>query len=121
MPARAVRNYFGVEITTGIADWRKAGNARVPFSLRQANGEDSDEPATVATGSSPVTGGGGSTEGALTGEVITAVDDKPASAMRLAELRKVLTTEDSSHVLEVRRGEETLRLNAVVKLVSLDD
>jgi hypothetical protein len=53
--------------------------------------------------------------------VITAVDGKPASAIRLAELRKLLTTEASQHALEVRRGEETLRLDAVVKLVSLDD
>jgi hypothetical protein len=66
-------------------------------------------------------GSAAETAGLKTGDVITAVDGKPASEIRLGELRKLLLVDDSRHALEVQRGDETLQLDATVKLVSLDD
>lgn len=59
--------------------------------------------------------------GLKTGDVITAVDGKPSREMRLADIRKISLDDGSRHVLEVKRGEETLRLDATMTLVSLDD
>jgi Aspartyl protease/PDZ domain len=56
------------------------------------------------------------------GDIVEALDDTPASRLRLADLRQALSVDGSEHVLEVLRGtEERLRLPFTVERVSIED
>jgi hypothetical protein len=54
-------------------------------------------------------------------DLIVAADGKPAEELRLADVRKLLTDEGARHALTVRRGDETVTVEFVVTLVSLDE
>ena len=55
------------------------------------------------------------------GDVVTAVDGKPASDLRLAEVRQLLLEDGAHRVLEVRRGEETVTLDFTVTVLTAKD
>jgi hypothetical protein len=60
--------------------------------------------------------------GLATGDVIAAIDDKPAAAWRLAGVRAALAADGTKHVLDVvRNGGEQVRLSFTVQLVSIED
>ena len=54
-------------------------------------------------------------------DVIAAVDGKPASELRLADIRRLLTEDGAHRVLEIRRADQLLTIATDVKLVSLDE
>lgn len=55
------------------------------------------------------------------GDLIVAADGKPAEDLRLADLRKLFADEGARHALTIRRGDETVTVEFVVTLVSLDE
>jgi hypothetical protein len=54
-------------------------------------------------------------------DVILAIDATPAAQLRLADVRKLLTEDGAHRALKVRRGEQTITLDANVSLVTLDE
>lgn len=54
-------------------------------------------------------------------DVVTAIDGTPAAELRLADVRRLLTSDGAERRVEVKRGEETLSLGFAVALVSLED
>jgi hypothetical protein len=54
-------------------------------------------------------------------DIITSIDGKPASELRLAEVRKLLTADGEKRRVELKRGEAIETLDFVVATVSLDD
>jgi S1-C subfamily serine protease len=66
-------------------------------------------------------GGPAETAGFRKDDVIVAADGKPATELRLADLRKLIADEGARHVLTVRRGDETIAIEFVVTLVPLDE
>jgi S1-C subfamily serine protease len=60
--------------------------------------------------------------GFVKGDVIAALDGKPASAWRLASLRAALAEEGTRHRAEIQRGTgATVPLEFTVHLVSIED
>ncbi len=59
-------------------------------------------------------------DGFQKGDVVAALDGKPAAQFTLSELRDALTTAGAKHQLGVTRGSEHLDLPIEVRLVSLD-
>jgi len=56
------------------------------------------------------------------GDLIESLDGKPATALRLADLRKAFSEEGSEHVVEITRGSEPKRSVAVtITMVSIED
>ncbi|HET9299856.1 MAG TPA: aspartyl protease family protein [Candidatus Polarisedimenticolaceae bacterium] len=55
------------------------------------------------------------------GDVVTAVDGKPASELRLADVRRLLLEDGAHRVLDVRRGEETVTLDFTVAVLTAKD
>jgi C-terminal processing protease CtpA/Prc len=54
-------------------------------------------------------------------DVVVALDGKPASEFRLADLRQALSADGSQHTLTIRRGDDSILVAVTVSLVSLDD
>ena len=73
----------------------------------------------TVTGVTPKTPAEGA--GLKKGDVITAVDGRPASALRLADVRQLLLEDGAHRVLEVRRGEETVTLDFTVSVLTAKD
>ena len=62
------------------------------------------------------------TAGLQKGDAIEALDGKPAAEFRLADLRRALSDEGSSHVLEITRGGEPRRsIPVTITMVSIED
>jgi membrane-associated protease RseP (regulator of RpoE activity) len=60
--------------------------------------------------------------GLKTGDIVVAVDDKPAAQLRLAALRALLADEGSHHALDVKRGDAApIRIDVIVRLMSIDE
>ncbi len=60
--------------------------------------------------------------GLLKGDVIEALDGKPATDARVADLRQALLDEGSQHVIEIHRGTSgRLSLSLKVAVLSLED
>ena len=55
------------------------------------------------------------------GDVVTAVDGKPASELRLADVRRLLLEDGVHRVLDVRRGGETVTLDFTVAVLTAKD
>jgi hypothetical protein len=59
--------------------------------------------------------------GLMKGDVILAVDGRPAPDLRLVDLRKLLADEGAHRILHIQRGDQKLAIEADVTLVSLDE
>jgi hypothetical protein len=60
--------------------------------------------------------------GLKTGDVVVALDGRPAQDFRLADLRRALSTDGSRHVLGIRRtGGDSIEIEVTVSLISLDE
>jgi membrane-associated protease RseP (regulator of RpoE activity) len=59
--------------------------------------------------------------GLMKDDLLTAMDGKPASDLRLADLRAALAAEGSKHTLTIQRGGKTITIDLVVTLISLDE
>jgi hypothetical protein len=67
-------------------------------------------------------GSAAETAGFQKGDVLESLDGKPASTLRLADLRQALLDEGSQHTIEITRGSEARRsLSFVIRLVSIED
>jgi hypothetical protein len=54
-------------------------------------------------------------------DVVVAADGKPAAELRLADIRKLLADDGTHHVLTLRRGDDTVAIEFIVTLDSLDE
>jgi hypothetical protein len=60
--------------------------------------------------------------GLKTGDVVVALDGRPAKDFRLADLRRALSADGSRHVLGIRRtGGDLIEIEVTVTLISLDE
>jgi hypothetical protein len=54
-------------------------------------------------------------------DVVVAADEKPASALRLADIRKLIADEGAHHVLTIQRGDEKVAIDFTVSLISIEE
>jgi hypothetical protein len=54
-------------------------------------------------------------------DVILAIDGAFAARLRLADVRKLFTEDGAHRVIEIQRGDDTIKVDTTVKLVSLDE
>lgn len=54
-------------------------------------------------------------------DVVLAIDATPAAQLRLADVRRLLTEDGARRAITIRRGDQTITLEAVVSLVTLDE
>jgi S1-C subfamily serine protease len=90
-----------------------------PFPSRRSFGATllSDGPDfTIFTVTGVADGSPAQGAGLKKGDVIAAVDGKPASSLRLAEVRKLLSEDGAHRVLDVRRGGASVTLDFTVRL-----
>jgi hypothetical protein len=59
--------------------------------------------------------------GLLKDDVLTALDGKPASGLRLADVRAALAAEGTKHTLTIERAGKPITIELVVTLISLDE
>jgi hypothetical protein len=60
--------------------------------------------------------------GLETGDVVVALDGRPAKEFRLADLRRALSADGTRHVLGIRRsGGDSIEIQVMVTLISLDE
>ena len=100
------------------------GDPAQPFPPRRSFGVTllaggPDYTTFTVTGVTPKTPAEGA--GLKKGDVLTAVDGKPASELRLADVRRLLLEDGAHRVLEVRRGEETVTLDFTVAVLTAKD
>ena len=96
-------------------------NAATPFAPTRSFGATllSDGPDFTVFTVTGVTPGTPAEEAGLeVGDVITAVDGKPAADLRLADVRRLLLEDGAHRVLDVRRGEESVKLEFTVKVLT---
>ena len=100
------------------------GDPKAPFPRRKGFGATflSDGPDyTIFTVTAVTPGSPADKAGLEKGDVVTAVDGKPASELRLADVRRLFLEDGAHRVVDLRRGEEAVKLDFTVTVLSGKD